>query len=675
MLDEATIGRVLTAVSDVSPYGMCVIDADAVVVHANPAMGQLLGTADEDLPGAVLTSWLRPADRADEQPVDGALAAGSTREDGRRLRRRVVRSDGRERVVTLLLWDVPADVAGRELFVVQVLPDAEDAWSVGPAPASRVPLRVVQARAVEEAATALAGAVTVADVTAVMERQLQAFDAQGLLISLADGPRLRLASSRGYPDPVRKVLEDQPMAERSPMVEAVLERSPIFVETFEDYVARYPQRQAVARAAGKGAWAFLPMIAGGEVIGSWCLSFDGPHRFTVSERALLTTLSGLLAQAVARSEVLAAERSLTRTLQRSLLPQHLPDVPGCAIAVRYQTAVAGLEVGGDFYDVIPLPKGGTGIVIGDAQGHSAAAAALMGQVRGALRAYAAEGHDPATIVARANRFLLTAGADSFVTCTYAALDATHDGLTIVRAGHPQPLLVMPDGTAGSLDVPGGLPLGIDPQASYPVTWVPLTEGCRVVLYTDGLVERRDLDLGRGEAALLARARSAVREPLPAFADALIGHDPAREDDVALLILERTGANGGPGVRQATFEAATTDAAAVRAMRRAVTDRVRDWGWHERADEVELLVSELITNAVVHVGGSVVVTVTGSDAELTVAVSDTSVHTPQPRTDDLTGEDSVWRTSGRGLAIVSAVADSWGIDPSGPGKSVWFSLSA
>jgi anti-sigma regulatory factor (Ser/Thr protein kinase) len=453
------------------------------------------------------------------------------------------------------------------------------------------------------------------------------------------------------------------------MVDVVHQRSGMFLETLEEYCTAYPHRTETGRQTLKQAWAFLPMVAGGRVIGCWCLSYAAPHRFSVAERALLSTRSGLLAQAVARTEVLAAERSLTRTLQRSLLPASIPEVPGCGIAVRYSTAVAGLEVGGDFYDVIPLPNGGTGIVIGDAQGHSAAAAALMGQVRAALRAYAAEGHDPATIVARANRFLVTADVDSFVTCTYAALDATHDGVTIVRAGHPQPLLVTPDGAAGWLDVPGGLPLGIEPQAAYPVTWVPLTVGCRIVLYTDGLVEERGADLAVGETALLRRVRAGRELALEDFADAVLGPEVDREDDVAVLVLERVADPSGDGKRQALFTAESIDPAQVRDVRRAVAQQCREWGWAPRADEVELLVSELVTNAVVHVGGTVLVTVTASDHELTVAVGDTSVHTPAPE------DASVWDTNGRGLSIVESLADRWGVDPSGPGKSVWFSLRA
>lgn len=665
MLDHEVLGRVFGRAAAVSPYGLAVVDVRARVRWANAAMARLLGLSLDELDGQDLEPLLLPAARADEQaPTDDA---------GLRQRRRVVRADGSEVVLDVVRTPIPEDIAPGGMVVVQVLPDLDSTASAPdsdgglPRTPSRVPLRVVQARAVEDAASALAGAVSLADVTAVMERQVEAFEAAGLLVALVEGPRLRLISCRGYPDEVQALLQDQTLHEPSPMAEVVRRRSAIFLETLEEYTSAFPSRAALARASGKQAWAFLPMIAGGQVIGSWCLSYSGPHRFTVSERALLLTLSGLLAQAVARSELLAAELSVSRTLQRSMLPRSIPEVPGCEIAVRYQAAMAGLEVGGDFYDVIPLPKGGTGIVIGDAQGHSAAAAALMGQVRGALRAYAAEGHDPATIVARANRFLYTAGADSFVTCTYAALDALHDGVSIVRAGHPHPLLVTPDGAAGPLEVPGGLPLGIDPQAAYPVTWVPLTTGCRVVLYTDGLVEHRVGDPGEGERHLVERVLAAADRPLEEFADAVVGGEQGREDDVAVLVLERVAASGDSGLRQETFSAAATDATAVRRIRREVASTCRDWGWAARTEEVELLVSELVTNAVLHVGGMVTVTLTATSDRLTVSVSDTSVQSPSLRAED------VWRTSGRGLAIVSAIADEWGVDPSGPGKSVWFSL--
>jgi PAS domain S-box-containing protein len=662
MLDEAAVGRALATVTHLSPYGVVIIDTRAVVLHANPAMTELLGVPAHELLGRKVTDFLHPADRA----ADQVASDDGIDWQGRRHRRRILRADGAEVVVSVLVTPVAGVDGAADHVVIQALPEEQEALDPT-APPSRVPLRVAQAQAVEDAATALAGAVTLGDVTAVMEQQVDAFEASGLLISLADGPRLRLVSSRGYPESVLELLLEQSMDESSPMVDAVRNRAPLFIETLPEYVAAYPHRAPAARRSGKQAWALMPMLAGGQVVGSWCLSFAGPHRFTVSERALLATLSGLLAQAVARAEMLEAERSLTRTLQRSLLPATVPDVPGCGIAVRYSAAVAGLEVGGDFYDVVPLPGGGTGIVIGDAQGHSAAAAALMGQVRAALRAYAAEGHDPATIVARANRFLVTADVDSFVTCTYAALDATHDGITIVRAGHPEPVLVTPDGAAGWLDIPGGLPLGIDPQASYPVTWVPLTVGCRVLLYTDGLVEHRASDLAYGERALIGRVRGASELELEDFADAVLGPDVPREDDVAVLVLERLAEAHDTERRQATYSASSTDRRQVRDVRRAVAERCREWGWDERADEVELLVSELVTNAMVHVGGTVSVTVTASTQQLTVSVADTSVLTPLP------GGADVWDTSGRGLSIVSELADDWGVDPSGPGKSVWFAL--
>jgi len=667
MLDHEALGRVLGAAADASPDGLAVVDADFLVLHANAALTRLLGVGPGSLEGRSLQSFLGPAQRADEQPTGTDDVGHLLGRGQRRWHRRVLRPDGGERLADLLVTPVPAAAAdGRDLFVVELV---ETLGALAGLATARVPLRVAQARAVEDSAAALTGAVTVADVVDVVERQVEAFEAAGLLVSLVEGPRLRLVGCRGYPGAVREQLQEQPMDGRSPMVDVVRDRSALYLETLEDYVTAYPDRAQVAGASGKRAWAFLPMVAGGQAVGSWCLSFGRPHRFTVSERALLTTLSGLLAQAVARSQLLEAERSLSRTLQRSLLPDALPVVPGCEVAVRYQAAVAGLDVGGDFYDVIPLPNGGTGIVIGDAQGHSAAAAALMGQARGALRAYAAEGHDPATIVARTNRFLVTAGVDSFVTCTYAALDAMHDGISIVRAGHPHPMLVTPDGSAGMVDVPGGLPLGIDPKAAYPVTWVPLTVGCRVVMYTDGLVENRTGDVGAGELRLLERLRGGAGLGLEAFADALLdGDELDGEDDVAVLVLERVSDRTDEDLRQQTFSAAATDATAVRTIRHAVVACSREWGFAARSDEVELLVSELVTNAVLHVGGTVAVTVTAEAGQLTVSVSDTSVHTPAPRTED------VWRTSGRGLAIVSAVADEWGVDPSGPGKSVWFSLA-
>jgi serine phosphatase RsbU (regulator of sigma subunit) len=224
-----------------------------------------------------------------------------------------------------------------------------------------------------------------------------------------------------------------------------------------------------------------------------------------------------------------------------------------------------MAVGGDWYDVLPLPDGRVGLVVGDVQGHSVEASAVMGQLRIALRAYAAEGHSPGTVLARTGRLLADLDTDLFATCCYLSLDPATGAIEAARAGHPLPVRIaggpgtaLDTGdlrTAVELDLPGGPPLGVDPQARYPETAAVLAPGETLLLYTDGLIECRgesiDTSLDRLLATVTDWTRGAARnadpnpgpdlDPLERLADHLVRPCQAqspRADDVAVFLLER-----------------------------------------------------------------------------------------------------------------------------------------
>ncbi|HVF20775.1 MAG TPA: SpoIIE family protein phosphatase [Mycobacteriales bacterium] len=230
------------------------------------------------------------------------------------------------------------------------------------------------------------------------------------------------------------------------------------------------------------------------------------RRLSEDDRPFAVELGHRVATAVSNARTFARQRSLAETLQHSLLPDRLPQVPGIESAARYLAGGPGVEVGGDWYDVIQLPGGRIGLAIGDVVGKGEKAAALMGHLRSALRAYGMDGRSPAEVMDRLNALLLDTGPDQMATVIYAVLDPETGTVRFVNAGHPPPLLVSPGGsTAAYLDDTRGMPIGALPGAHYVESTAHLPEGGLLVMYTDGLVEDRTNPIDEG----LERLRDAV----------------------------------------------------------------------------------------------------------------------------------------------------------------------
>ncbi|MFD8414984.1 SpoIIE family protein phosphatase [Streptomyces sp. NPDC059650] len=416
------------------------------------------------------------------------------------------------------------------------------------------------------------------------------------------------------------------------------------------------------QGVGPGGLAVLPLPAEGRMVGVCLVGWDAEHRFGPEERSLLTVIAGLAGQALVRAHALDAGHELATMLQRSLLPRTLPDLPGGVAVARYLPATAGLEVGGDWYDVIPLRDGHVAFVIGDVQGHSAAAATIMGQMRTAVRAYAVEGHPPDVVVARANRLLVGMETDLFATCAYVDLDMEEGIARVVRAGHLPPLVRHPDGVAEEMAVEGGPPLGVLADAEFPMTETGLAPGTLLVLLTDGLVESARLPLEEGMRRVCDVLAGADPVGAGAVADELVVGMGRRDDDVALLLLRYDGTAGRPKRSHWTVWRLPK---AVMHARRFTTRTLRSWGVVEELDAVLLVVSELVTNAIAHTQGEVGMDLTLSADRLRVAVNDASPRSP------VKPVSVSWEsTGGRGLLIVEATAMAWGSVPLSGGKQVW-----
>ncbi|MEU6312855.1 SpoIIE family protein phosphatase [Streptomyces sp. NPDC047014] len=390
-------------------------------------------------------------------------------------------------------------------------------------------------------AIALTEAVTARQVSAVVtDELLPAFGGRQLAIYLLDERHLHLAWETGFPQGFLNRFDGVALDVRLPGVETLTTGRPMFFESMQHLAAAYP---GIPLDADVGARAFLPLIASGRPVGSCILGFDAPRGFSPEERTVLTALAGLIAQALARARRYDSEAALAHGLQSALLPHRLPVRPFVDTVGRYLPGSVGMDVGGDWYDVVETGSGLLALVIGDVQGHGVAAAATMGQLRSAVRAFALSGSSPEKVVSGTNQLLIDLDPGQFASCCYVLLDPASGAVQAVRAGHPQPLLRHPDGRTEVLDLAGGVVLGIDPEAVYPVTELRLERGAVLALYTDGLVERPGVDIDVGVERLRRALGAASPVPLTETADRLVGEagqDADRPDDIALLLASRTG---------------------------------------------------------------------------------------------------------------------------------------
>jgi serine phosphatase RsbU (regulator of sigma subunit) len=388
-------------------------------------------------------------------------------------------------------------------------------------------------------AIALTEAVTARQVSAVVtEELLPAFGGRQLAIYLLTERHLYLAWETGFPQGFLSPFDGVGLDARLPGVETLTSGRPIFFESMERLAEAYP---GIPLDANVGARAFLPLIASGRPVGTCILGFDQPRDFSAEERTVLTALAGLIAQALERAQRYDTEAALARGLQDALLPHRLPVLRDVDTVGRYLPGTQGMEVGGDWYDVVETDQG-LALVIGDVQGHGVSAAATMGQLRSAVRAFALSGHDPQEVMSGTNGLLIDLDPGQFASCCYVVLDPATGSTQAVRAGHPQPLLRHPDGRTEVLDLPGGVVLGVDVNAAYPVTELLLEPGAVLALYTDGLVEESGVDIDLGIERLRSTLEAEVgSSSLAETADHLIRkatQAPDRPDDIALLLAAR-----------------------------------------------------------------------------------------------------------------------------------------
>jgi serine phosphatase RsbU (regulator of sigma subunit)/anti-sigma regulatory factor (Ser/Thr protein kinase) len=306
------------------------------------------------------------------------------------------------------------------------------------------------------------------------------------------------------------------------------ERRPVFIEDVDHADVLNP----ILREKGIRSLLGVPLLVEGRVLGVLHVGSLTRRRFTTDERDLLQLAADRAALAIEHA-VLYEQHQLAESLQRRLLPTDLGGTGGLELATRYLPASHG-SLGGDWYDAFPLSDGRVAVVIGDVVGHGVAAAAVMAQLRTALRAYAIEDRPPGGVVEAVNRLMCELGPKSMTTMAYALIDPDDESIEVVSAGHPPPLVIAADGEATYLPVRGSIPLAVSPAARYEGERFAFEAGSTVLLYTDGLVESRHAPIDRGLERLRAIARGAAGVELMCT-DIVDRQVPTeRADDVALI---------------------------------------------------------------------------------------------------------------------------------------------
>jgi serine phosphatase RsbU (regulator of sigma subunit)/anti-sigma regulatory factor (Ser/Thr protein kinase) len=423
------------------------------------------------------------------------------------------------------------------------------------------------------------------------------------------------------------------------------------------------------RTVGVTSVIVLPLRQGAQMLGTLVLacSASGRH-YDSDDLDLVRQLTGQASAAVANSLSFAAQRSAAVELQRSLLPETLDPVEGLDVAWRYVPGTDGTEVGGDWADVVELPGGRVAVVVGDVMGRGLRAAAVMGQLRTAVRTLAMSDPPPSDLLTQLDSIVAGLGADQIVTCVYGVYDPARGTLTLANAGHLPPLLVL-DGRCHPLEGVSAVPLGVG-GVEFTEREVPMPRGALLALYTDGLVERRDGDLEAAVARLgdvLVESRGTLGERCASVLMQAAPAGPAGfTDDVALLLLQ---AQADPASRAAHHVLAATPTSVGQA-RQAAAAALTDWGLDddELATTVELLVSELVTNAVRYASGvQVDLLLHRGTSSLWIEVGDRDTRSPRMR--HASPDDE----GGRGLALVTALSEAWGARSTRDGKVVWVRL--
>jgi serine phosphatase RsbU (regulator of sigma subunit)/anti-sigma regulatory factor (Ser/Thr protein kinase) len=409
-----------------------------------------------------------------------------------------------------------------------------------------------------------------------------------------------------------------------------------------------------------------PLCGRHRVLGAIVL-LRGPDRpcFTADDLLVASQLATHTALGLDKAVLYGREASAADALQRAMLPSSLPEPTGVRLASRYLPCTETARVGGDWYDAIPLPGNRVALVVGDVMGHSMTSAAIMGQLRTTVQTLAGLDLPPEEVLHHLDEQAQRLGSEHMATCLYAIYDPVSHRLLVANAGHPPPVLLHPDGRTEVLWIPAGAPIGVGGVA-FEAVELSAPVGATLLLYTDGLVESRERDVWTGVELLCARLHAAAATltapPLEYLCDQVLGAlgPGARDDDIALLAARF---DGIPSHDVAYWFLEPRPQTAERA-RRLTRRTLRRWGLESMLESTELMVSEVVTNAVRYASRPITLRLLRTDV-LRCEVGDDSPKVPRVRHARPSDE------GGRGLFLVDRLAGHWGAIRLSTGKVVWF----
>ncbi|MFD6878872.1 MULTISPECIES: SpoIIE family protein phosphatase [unclassified Streptomyces] len=531
-----------------SPIGLATLGPDLRFLRVNDALARMNGVPAADHLGKRLTEVVPGVNAAAlEATMRQVLECGSAVVDVRRTGR--TPADPEHDRTWSCSYAPLLDGSGRRLGLIASLIDitegqraqleAERARTrfallaeAGTRIGTTLDLRQTAREIVDLLVPQLADSADVQILEAVLDPDESAASTRGVLRRLAatfpdpTAPTAKLTAGQTFQVPAgtvyeRVVTEGVPMALYASDIPALI--TDPRAQPLRDYLATL------------GSARMVPLVARGTVLGAVAVTRVREREpFDEQDGVLIDELVARAALNIDNARMYTTQRQAARTLQRSLTNSALPEVPGLELTGRYLPA-SDHDVGGDWFDVIQLPRGRTGLVIGDVMGHGIHAAAVMGQLRTAVRTLAREDVPPARLLRSLDAVVADLGEDEMATCVYAVHDPATGGCVIARAGHPPPAVASADGTVTFLDGPSGTPLGTGGH-DFRTEEVPLPPGSLLVLYTDGLIEARDRDLDEGMERL-GRALRRAAQPLEELCEGILAQllPSAPQDDVAILL--------------------------------------------------------------------------------------------------------------------------------------------
>jgi PAS domain S-box-containing protein len=641
-----------------APIGMARLDRRGAILQANRALGALLGRSAGDLKARVLDGFVAEDVRGEDAERREALVAGALSGYSAEL---VLLDVTDQRIPCMCSFSAVArEGSGDPALIVQVY-DLRDRQRAEAERAALVRAKAKRAQA-EQLTQRLAAVQRITDAALgslafdelisellVRMSDVLGVDRAAILLHSDDGTAAVHQMAEGVPGAM--YARTWRLPEQGFAAEVLAAGGPV---TAEGRTMGHPLGDAVASLLG------VPLLVDGHAIGALHVGSLFPRRFSLDDATILSLAAERAALAIQRMRLFEREHLIARDLQRSLLPEGLPVLPGLQTSARYLPGGAGSEVGGDWYDAVALPSGKLLLVVGDVAGRGIGAASTMGQLRSAVRSYALLESDPAGLLKRLNEFHLSMAWDDMATVLLAVIDTAAARLEYASAGHLPPLVVTPRREGAYLVGGRGAPLGALERAPYTTATAELEPGSTLLVYTDGLIEQRgehpDEGLGRLRAAALAGP-----EELGALCDHVIdtvlpSYDT--DDDVTLLILRTL-----PDTATRMELEVLGDEPSLRAFRGTLRRWLSAAGSEtEELHDVTMAANEAIQNAIEHghrlTRRAVEVVLDRSDGAIEVQVRDHGSWRP-PRES----------TRGRGLPLMRALMDSVEVVPGPSGTTV------